>query len=60
MKDGPICDECFVNEAPTIHGRWGDLLDVDAAYSLNLSLDGGGFKLAERPRQLPVPSSNFT
>ncbi len=37
-----------------------DLLDVDAAYSLNLSLDGGGFNLAERPRQLPVPSSNFT
>jgi len=34
--------------------RWGDLLDVDPAYSPNLTLTGRDFTLAEAPRVEPV------
>jgi len=33
--------------------RWGDQLDVDPAYSPNLTLTGRDFALAEHPRVSP-------
>ena len=36
-------------EVRTMVERWGDFLEVDPAYSPNLSFDGGGFKLNQKP-----------
>ena len=40
----------LMEEVKTMKSRWGDKLDFDPAYSPNLCLDGGGFKLSDNPR----------
>ena len=55
VNDGPVCDERFVNEVPAMRELWGGLsLHTDPWYSPNLSFDGGGFNLAERPGFVPL------
>ena len=49
----PERNERLSNEIRTMQERWGSILDFDPAYSPNLVLDGGGFKLSKKPRALP-------
>ena len=36
-------------ELETMRSRWSELIEIDPAYSPNLSFDGGSFKLAANP-----------
>ena len=49
----PEKNQRLSDEIRTMHERWGPILDFDPAYSPNLLLDGGGFKLSKNPRGLP-------
>lgn len=52
--DDPAHNDRLARELSIMQERWGDLLHLDPGYSPNLSLDGGGFELAEIPRDLPT------
>jgi GT2 family glycosyltransferase len=54
FDDDPACNERLAGEVAVMRERWGDLLDVDPAYSPNLTLSGRDFTLAEHPRVEPV------
>ena len=52
--DDPTRRARLAAEVATMEERWGNNLYADPAYSPNLRLDGGGFELADIPRNLPV------
>jgi len=54
FDDDPARNERLAGEVAVMRERWGDLLDVDPAYSPNLTLTGRDFTLAEAPRVEPV------
>ena len=53
FDDDPAGKERLAGEAAVMRKRWGDLLDVDPAYSPNLTLTGRNFTLAQHPRVPP-------
>jgi O-antigen biosynthesis protein len=53
FDDDPVRNERLAGEVAVMRERWGDLLDVDPAYSPNLTLTGSDFTLAEHPRERP-------
>ena len=53
IDEDPDRNQRLGREVEVMRDRWGDLLNSDPAYSPNLSLDGGGFRLAETPRVKP-------
>jgi len=53
IDEDPDRNQRLGREVEVMRGRWGDLLNSDPAYSPNLSLDGGGFRLADTPRVKP-------
>ena len=54
FDDDPARNERLAGEVAVMRERWGDWLDVDPAYSPNLTLTGRDFTLAEHPRVEPV------
>ncbi len=50
FDDDPARNERLAGEVAVMVERWGDQLDVDPAYSSNLTLTGRDFTLAEQPR----------
>ena len=54
FDDDPASNERLAGEVAAMRERWGDQLDVDPAYSPNLTLTGNDFNLAEHPRVEPV------
>lgn len=53
FDDDPEGRRRLDGEVRLMRDRWGGALDQDPAYSPNLALDGGGFRAADPPRQLP-------
>jgi GT2 family glycosyltransferase len=53
FDDDPARNERLAGEVAVMRERWGDLLNVDPAYSPNLTLTGRDFTLAEHPRVEP-------
>ena len=53
FDDDPAGKERLAGEAAVMRERWGDLLNVDPAYSPNLTLTGRDFTLAQHPRVPP-------
>ena len=53
FDDDPSRNDRLAGEAAVMSERWGEALHFDPAYSPNLSLDGGGFDLADPPRAAP-------
>jgi len=58
VDDDPSRNVRLRSEVNFMVEKWGELLESDPAYSPNLSLDGGTFKLAELPRVLPFWKNN--
>jgi len=56
----PKRNERLKGEIQAMQDKWGALLYFDPAYSPNLILDGGGFKLAPIPRVLPFWKDKIT
>ena len=54
VDEDPDRNERLRNEISVMQKRWGATLDSDPAYSPNLSLDGGGFKLSDSPKNVPL------
>ena len=54
VDDDPARNPRLEKEISVMSKRWGNFLENDPAYSPNLSFDGGGFKLANYPRKLPI------
>lgn len=54
LDDNPVKNTRLRKELETMNLRWGEMLMKDPAYSPNLSHDGGGFKLAEKPRNYKI------
>ncbi|HJN39134.1 MAG TPA: glycosyltransferase [Chloroflexota bacterium] len=54
FDDDPARNERLAGEVAVMRERWGDQLDVDPAYSPNLTLTGRNFTLAQHPRVEPV------
>ncbi|HJN39659.1 MAG TPA: hypothetical protein QGH28_05730, partial [Chloroflexota bacterium] len=54
FDDDPVRNERLEGEVTVMRERWGNLLDIDPAYSPNLTLTGNDFNLAEHPRVEPV------
>jgi len=52
VDDNPLINERLRKELEIIRGRWSEILNVDPAYSPNLSFDGGSFELSENPLNL--------
>ncbi len=50
LDNDPLVNERLRGELETIRNRWGAFIDLDPAYSPNLSFDGGSFTIAEEPR----------
>ncbi|MBT7126926.1 MAG: glycosyltransferase [Gemmatimonadales bacterium] len=53
FDDDPVRNERLEGEVAVMRERWGNLLDIDPAYSPNLTLSGLDFTLAEHPRAIP-------
>ena len=56
----PKRNERLKGEIQAMQDKWGALLYFDPAYSPNLILNGGGFKLAPIPRVLPFWKDKIT
>jgi len=54
VDEDPIRNQRLKQEISVMNQRWGAFLENDPAYSPNLSFNGGGFKLADTPRKLPL------
>ena len=54
FDDDPVRNERLAGEVAVMRERWDNLLDIDPAYSPNLTLTGNDFNLAEHPRVEPV------
>ena len=52
-EDDPAKVARFNAEVDAVLDRWGHVLDLDPAYSPNLTLDGDAFTLAREPRVRP-------
>ena len=53
VDDDPARNERLAAELSVMRDRWGNSRHTDPGYSPNLSTDGGGFNLAERPGIVP-------
>ena len=54
FDDDPARNERLASEVAVMRERWGNLLDIDPAYSPNLTLTGRDFTLAKHPRVSPL------
>ena len=54
VDDDPVRQDRLDSEMAVMRDRWGTDLDVDPAYSPNLSLDGDQFTVAAEPRVTPL------
>ena len=54
VDDDPVRNPRLEKEISVMTRRWGNFLESDPAYNPNLSFDGGGFKLENFPRKLPI------
>ncbi len=52
VDDNPLMNERLRKELEVIKDRWSGILNVDPAYSPNLSFDGGSFELSENPQHI--------
>ncbi|MDG2351282.1 MAG: glycosyltransferase [Acidimicrobiales bacterium] len=50
VDDNPLINDRLQKELEIMKGRWGEILNIDPAYSPNLSFDGGSFELSANPK----------
>jgi GT2 family glycosyltransferase len=51
QPDTPERKELFSKEVGNLSKRWGELLEHDPAYNPNLTVDGEGFGISDKPRR---------